>query len=670
MNNDVPSDSANLVANRYRLGKSLGKGTFGEVFYAEDIKFKPPREIAIKLLRSEYVSDPQVCEDIAREAGMLARFDHPNILQVLDFDVSANLAYIVTKLAGGGSLAQKIRPDNSKPPVPLPLNEIAVYLKQIAEGLDEAHSQGLIHRDIKPGNILLDNRGQVMLADFGLSAAVGSTNNSAVMVETKPSGTPHYMAPEQWAGQSGKPSDIYALGVLLYQMVTGQTPYQGNISALMTQHLHSPIPKISERATRMRYPSGLDELIALAMAKDPRKRAKPAMELYNRYKDILDKFNNNTPRVTKALVMPSRLPQQMTKRLDPVAIEAKIENISLTPTPITSPKVPVPSVIYPLTGHTSHVFTIAWSPDSKILASGSRDNTVRLWSREGNPLKTLNGHSAVVWSVAWSPKGGQLASASSDNTVRFWDKEGKPTAIMQRHKGFVQWIAWSPDGRLLASVAGDRTLRLSSADGKELHALFGHSAGITRVVWSPDGRLVATASDDKTIRLWSSLGKEEAILTGHYGVVTSVAWSPGNTRLVSASNDNSLRLWNIEGIALRTMQGHTNVVRDVVWSPDGKMIASASGDNTVRLWTGDGDFLAVLQGHTSRVTCLSWSPDSNTIASGSDDSTVRIWTSRGEAIANLRCHSGFVYMVAWSPDGKAIASCASDATAQIINIES
>jgi WD40 repeat protein/predicted Ser/Thr protein kinase len=668
MKNDAPIDSARMIANRYRLGQSLGKGTFGEVFLAEDIKFKPPREVAIKILRTEYVSDPQICEDITREAGVLARFDHPNILPVLDFDVSSNTAFIVTKYASGGTLAQKIRPDNAKPPVPVPLNEIAKYLQQIAEGLDEAHTHGLIHRDIKPGNILLDSRGQVMLADFGLAAAVGSTNNpTSVMVETKPSGTPHYMAPEQWAGHSGKASDIYALGVLLYQMITGQTPYQGNISALMTQHMHSPIPKISERAIRLRYPTALDDLIGRVMDKDPQKRIKPAIELYNRFKEIIDRFNVVTPRATKALVMPSRaLPSQHTKVLNSTPPQARLD----APTPPPAPKIPIPSQLFTLNGHTGHVFTIAWSPDSQYLVSGSRDNTVRLWNREGKELKVLNGHTAVVWNVAWSPDGARFASASSDNTIRIWSKEGNLQSVLKRHQGFVQWVAWSPDSKRLASVAGDRTVRLWDSDGKEIMTLYGHSAGATRVVWSPDGELLASSSDDKTVRLWSKEGNIEGVLAGHYSMVTAAAWSPDSSRLISASGDNTLRLWTKESMALRSLQGHTNAVRDVVWSPNGKMIASASADHTLRLWTADGDMLAILNGHSSRVTSVAWSPDSNTLLSGSDDSTLKLWNIEGKGLATLRCHSGFVYAVAWSPDGKALASCASDMTVQMWQVES
>src|SRR5437764_6687613 len=117
----------NLIFGRYRLHQSLGKGSFGEVFYAEDIQFDPPRAVAFKLLHPQYVSDPNVREDLKREAGILARFDHPNILRVLDFGISEDIAFIVTELAQGGSLARRLRPDPTKPPVPLPLGEVANY---------------------------------------------------------------------------------------------------------------------------------------------------------------------------------------------------------------------------------------------------------------------------------------------------------------------------------------------------------------------------------------------------------------------------------------------------------------------------------------------------------------------------------------------------------------
>ncbi len=279
--------SNRLLADRYRLHQSLGKGSFGEVFYAEDIKFDPPKQVAVKLLHSQYINDSQIREDIKHEASTLARFNHPNILSVIDYDISQERAYIVTSLAEGGSLANKLRPDPMKPPVRLPLEEVARYLDQIADALDEAHSFGLIHRDIKPLNILIDRRGRPLLADFGLAAAL-TGSQSSVLVDTSASGTPLYMAPEQWNGQAGKASDIYALGVLLYQLITGQPPFQGNQAALAYQHLNTPVPALRERAPDLVYSPALDAVLAEAMAKEPRQRTRSATELARHFRAALE----------------------------------------------------------------------------------------------------------------------------------------------------------------------------------------------------------------------------------------------------------------------------------------------------------------------------------------------------------------------------------------------
>jgi serine/threonine-protein kinase len=287
MSNDAafPPETPRLIAGRYRLGRALGKGTYGQVFYAEDIKFEPPRTVAVKLLHPQFLSDNQSREDVRREASVLARFHHPNILRVSDFEISSEMAYIVTDFAEGGSLANKIKPEAGAPPVPLPLNEVIYYLEQIASALDEAHNLGLIHRDIKPLNILLDRSGRPLLADFGLATVLSGTSSS--MVDLSASGTPLYMAPEQWAGKAGKASDIYALGVVTYQLITGQPPYQGNQAALWAQHTGAPIPPLREKAPWLDYPPALDAVIAGVMAKDDRERTRPAGEFARRFKMAL-----------------------------------------------------------------------------------------------------------------------------------------------------------------------------------------------------------------------------------------------------------------------------------------------------------------------------------------------------------------------------------------------
>jgi WD40 repeat protein/transcriptional regulator with XRE-family HTH domain len=317
--------------------------------------------------------------------------------------------------------------------------------------------------------------------------------------------------------------------------------------------------------------------------------------------------------------------------------------------------------------HTKGITCLAFAPDGGLLASGGHEGTVRLWDPKlGTPLQDVP-HPGAVFSLAWSLDGRRLASGDFAGTIRIWQMQqtGSATCVqtLLGHSNWVRGLAFAPDGSRLASASWDGSVKLwELASGRCLQTLEGHTERVQALAWSADGGTLASGSFDHTIRLWDGQeGRSRVVLQGHSAEVYDLAFTPDSRHLLSGSEDGTLRLWEMaSGQCVRILQGYTASLYDIAWSPDGTQLASAGADTVVSLWNVAGGTLPrVLRGHRWVVYGVGWRPDGNRLASSGWDNAIRLWDpATGTCVQILRDldHPETIFTgVAWSPDGQRLA---------------
>jgi WD40 repeat protein len=358
-----------------------------------------------------------------------------------------------------------------------------------------------------------------------------------------------------------------------------------------------------------------------------------------------------------------------------------------------------------LTGHTSSIDAAAFSPDSSILATGSRDSSVTLWdarsgqrlwhyqwrrpvnsvafSPTGNLLamagqdsgvelldlstecRPLYGHEAQAWSLTFSPDGQTMASAGDDHLLRIWDLgTGREKAVLGGHESLVWAVAFSPDGRILASASHDHTVKLWDAVTlKERLALRGHTDQVRCVAIAPDSGMVASAGRDKEIKLWDAVsGRLQRSWRGHERKVRAVAFAPDGRTLASASEDGTVKLWQVATGSLQVVINDTDEIWCMSFSPDGRTLAAGNKAGIVTLLdVSNTKHRLLLQGHTASIKSLAFTPDGRTIATGSDDRNIKLWhVLTGQELLTLNGHKDLVNSVAFSPNGRTLGSAGQD----------
>jgi hypothetical protein len=636
---DVPLDFLQPATDSAYLGRLahfdvmrvIGRGGMGIVFEAFDSRLQ--RNVALKVLEPELADDDIARQRFCREARAAASVTHENVVAVHQVEKSTgdNLPYLVMQLVAGESLEQRL--DREKK---LPLREIVRIGMQAAHGLAAAHAQGLIHRDIKPGNILLEPpHDRVKLTDFGLARAaedVKLTRTGFV------SGTPLYMAPEQARGEkTDHRSDLFSLGAILYEMCSGQPPFAGD-SALailrqITETKHRPLGELDPQ-----IPEWLATTVDKLLAKKPDDRIQSAEHLA----ELLD-FQW----------------AHMQASSEDVPTVCRIESAKRAKRNRW------------IAGGVGAVFLSAGLLGGMLFAR--RDGAAPQPASTAAPVAVLGANAGAVWSVAFDPESDTVAMAVEDGAVRLWDLPGKSVkSTFAAHRGFVWAVCYSRDNEFLATAGDDGLIKLWRPGQHEPFKVFQHANAVRGLALTHDNRALFGADRGGVLRAWSLDSEQPLAETQQPGSVNVIAISPDDKTLASGGSDKIVRLWNTDDLSQKlVLEGHTAPIYSLSFNRDGRRLASVGWDKFVRIWdTGTGQPVKTWEGHPGDIWGVAYSPDGSKLATGGSEGAVKLWDAEtGALLATFLGHSVAVHAVTFNSDGTLLASAGRDGAVRIWKIE-
>ena len=685
-----------MMIGPFRILEEIGEGGFGVIFLCEQIE-PIRRRVAIKVLKPG-LDSRQVVARFEAERQALAMMEHPNIAHVMDAGLApSGRPYFAMELVQGIPITEFF--DKQK----LSIRKRLELFIDVCAAVQHAHLKGIIHRDLKPSNILVaqaDGKPVVKVIDFGIAKATGNqrlTDKTLVTNIMGFMGTPAYMSPEQVALTEADVdirSDVYALGILLYEILTGETPIDSKalqlagydemrrlirdsepsrpstrVSALPQDQLSivAANRKIENNNLRLLLKRELDWIAMKAIDKDRSRRYQSAREMA----DDIECFLRDAP----VRACPPSSVYQLKKFI-------RRHQVALTTTGLVATALVVGSI-----------FSL-WQANQARQAMRMADRSL---ANEKQAIeKVLKSESSLKRQL--------YASETADgwNALNDGDREHarelldryKPEAEKEDHREFgwkfansllntrprefvghesgVLTANLSPDNRWM--VSGDRagTVKVWSLEkGHEVASWNYSNKEVTTAVFSPDGKTLATAGQDSTVRLWSTDNWEERnCFRGHSRTICSVSWSPDSTKLASGARDQSVRIWDVSnGTESKCLDGMNDVVRKALWTCDGKRLVVADG-TAIRSWnTSDWQPSDGHQEHSKSILALAISPDGSLLASSGYDGQVILYDRATNKLLTRAIAITAVSSLAFSPDGKYLLAGLGDGGPMVWSID-
>jgi serine/threonine protein kinase len=653
-------DRVGQQIGHYRLLAILSTGRDASVYLAEHVHLAT--QVAVKLYQTRLLHGDQ--EPFLQELRAVARLVHPHIMRILEFGVEGDIPFLVMAYAPGGTLRQRYPAGST-----LPLDAIISSVKQLAAALDYAHSQGVLHLNIKPEHMWLGRNDEILLSAFRITLFSRSSHSESIqgVVETA-----SYMAPEQIQGYACAASDQYALGIVAYEWLCGSRPFSStNYVEIARQQLYAPPPALSGGVRE--FSPAVEQVVLRALAKDAAQRFLTTQAFAGALEqsflnrggsiEVTPAASNSFERSPSALSEPGeRNRSQQSSRLlsrrsvtlgtaGLVGAAAVVGGITwfLRPSPSTQSRLPSRPVLPGTTlhtgrGHVDSVYAVAWSRDGQSIASWSRDDTMRVWNATTfSPVHVYPVASVLSWSPDW-----RYIASGDAYSFQLWDTTTGRIIVVQEFPNTgagpgdlpANGGLWSPDGKYFITPIFYTQVWDVKA-GKEL---FSYPAAAA--AWSPDSRRIALAP------------------------ITFTATTPSKVQVLEVATENQVASYTLprdispDGL----IDGGT-----LVWSPDGTYLASSNGDT----WDAmTGKHSATYKGPLQRIYVIAWSPDSKHLASvgylpsagqqGKPDNAIHIWSAiTGDEVLIYRGHVAAVNYFAWSPDGMKIASVSDDTTVQV-----